>query len=118
MVPRLELEPSVVHQGCDEVVNQHDERSHESHRKSIPYIPMLAREGVWYNVGGSDGRGGLLLKYRGMNALQQSAFWACYDMTADKAYFILFEEFRKANLFKKEILSLCCIHVILRHLQS
>ena len=55
--------------------------------KSVQYIPMLAREGVRHNVGGPDGRGGLILRPKGFwNALQMSAARACTNMITEEAY--------------------------------
>jgi hypothetical protein len=73
--------------------------------KSVQYVPMLAREGVRYNVGGSDGRGGLLFRpNKGFNnALEESAYRASFaNIIIDEAYLNMFKKLREAKLFLKE----------------
>ena len=67
--------------------------------KSVQYVPFLAREGVRHNVGGSDGRGGLLIRRsKGiMNALEELASRPC-----DGTYLNMIQKLRNAKLFLKE----------------
>ena len=49
--------------------------------RSIKYVPMLAREGVRYNVGDVEGRGGLLVKNNWeMNVFQISMNFPIHDI--------------------------------------
>ena len=59
--------------------NQLPIQSATSHGDSVRYVPLLAKEGVEHNVGGKDGRGGLLVvdPRMGVNTLQLIVSMRC-----------------------------------------
>ena len=64
--------------------------------KSVQYVPILAREGARYNVGGSDGhRGGLRLPHAFKQVLTNS------EMN-NRAYLAMIKQLKKEGILRKE----------------
>ena len=78
--------------------------------KSVPYVPLLAKEGVKHNVGGEDGRGGLLFVYNDGNTTLETLVDGFYDGNPirdlndchDKACVDAMKELKEENLFTKD----------------
>ena len=74
---------------------------------SVGYVPLLAEQGIKYNVGGYDKRGGLLLEdhntYDNMNVLQLLVYLRTtnYPIPFDTAYLNTMKDLRDINLFVK-----------------
>jgi hypothetical protein len=70
------------------------------YKASVGYVPLLAKEGVKYKVGGDNGRGGLLVvsARTGINVLQELVS-TCTD---DVVYLNAMKELRESNLLRKK----------------
>ena len=75
---------------------------------SLPYVLLLAKEGDKYNVGGDDGRGGLLVysqevdgETTGMNAMYDICSMS-YNDDKGMACLDVIKELRRSNLILKE----------------
>jgi hypothetical protein len=67
-------------------------------KKSVHYIPLLAKEGVKHNVGGDDARGGLLLDENNVLHLL-----ACMDAGIDdKSHLDVMKKLRESKLLLRE----------------
>jgi hypothetical protein len=71
------------------------------YRDSFPYIPLLAKEGAKYNVGGDDGRGGLL-EVRGISRVLNSLCDRGQDGDKGMARLNVLKELRRSNLLLKK----------------
>ena len=78
--------------------------------KSVPYVPLLAKEGVEYNMGGKDGRGSLIVidprATIGFNTFHSLANKHCSDNPwrdmYDKACVDVMKELKDANPLTKD----------------
>ena len=73
----------------------------------VGYIPMLAKEGVKHNVGGDDGRGGLLVDShieptQSFNVLQVIGVLTRGPSFSDARYLHVMKELRESNLLLKK----------------
>jgi hypothetical protein len=77
---------------------------HRHDAKSIQFIPLLATEGVRYNVGGSDSRGGLLLSVnRRINVFSLPMLRVDDSIViADTVYHNMFKKLKEEKLLFKE----------------
>ena len=68
------------------------------YRKQMPFIPVLAEEGIKYNVGGDGMRGGLISKYK-----EECAVWrlSCSGLE-DACCLDVIKRLREMGLFSKE----------------
>ena len=67
--------------------------------ESLPYVPLLAMEGMKHNVGGEVGRGGLLVP----NEDGDSPLKIFMTFNSDKKTFVdVMKELKEANLFRRE----------------
>jgi hypothetical protein len=77
-------------------------------RRSVGYVPLLAKEGITHQVGGHDNRGGLLVvdpyEYDKKNVLQLLATLkrGTNPVAVDTAYLNTMKELRQSNLLLKE----------------
>ena len=78
-------------------------------RRSVKYIPILAKEGTRHNVGGRGMRGGLLVEYQGiykshttLQLLTSMGGDLSDPIPADTAYLDAIKQLRKDNLLLKE----------------
>jgi hypothetical protein len=73
---------------------------------SLPYVPLLAKEGAKYNVGGDDGRGGLLVssQMHGLSRRFSALKYLCSRRSNDKgmARLIVIKDLRRSNLILKK----------------
>ena len=70
-------------------------------RGSLPYVLLLAKEGAKYNVGGDDGRGGLL-EVRGISRVLNSLCDRGQDGDKGMARLNVLKELRRSNLLLKK----------------
>jgi hypothetical protein len=66
------------------------------YKKSVHYVPLLAKEGVKHNVGGDNGRGGLA------DLLRRELVSYAVDDTYDEVYLNIMKKMRESNLLRKK----------------
>ena len=93
--------------------------------KSVPNIPLCAKEGVKYKVGAEDGHGGLLLvdNKAGDSTLLLFVLLVCHDpdnpesICVDELFVNVMKELRESNLFTKDETTLRTMKMSLYGLQ-